>query len=267
MTIRQVLLTGDDGYNSIGIRLVANLLKSKYKLVIAGTKTQQSGVGGKLSVFSGGTWGITTMDKIPALWVSGTPADAIECARSYYQTKFDLVISGINLGLNVSDPFTSGTMAAAWRSLKLNLSPRAIAISWNAPSALFNHPHHGKEELKRYLDHPGKTAGKVIDLAIDKNFWGSSYLNINLPEKVTAKAKFGQFLPYISDYYPDINLYKGNKKRYTFPHIGAVRPEFDSPHAYDAWLVNHGFVSITPCSPNLVEKEVFLRHAKDTFKL
>jgi len=239
MTIRQVLLTGDDGYNSIGIRLVANLLKSKYKLVIAGTKTQQSGVGGKLSVFSG----------------------------SYYQTKFDLVISGINLGLNVSDPFTSGTMAAAWRSLKLNLSPRAIAISWNAPSALFNHPHHGKEELKRYLDHPGKTAGKVIDLAIDKNFWGSSYLNINLPEKVTAKAKFGQFLPYISDYYPDINLYKGNKKRYTFPHIGAVRPEFDSPHAYDAWLVNHGFVSITPCSPNLVEKEAFLRHAQDTFKL
>src|SRR3989338_10762721 len=129
MTIRQVLLTGDDGYNSIGIRLVANLLKSKYKLVIAGTKSQQSGVGGKLSVFSGGKWGVTDMDGIPALSVSGTPADAIECARAYFQTKFDLVISGINLGLNVSDPFTSGTMAAAWRSLKLNLTDKAIALS------------------------------------------------------------------------------------------------------------------------------------------
>lgn len=267
MTIRQILLTGDDGYNSIGIRLLVSQLKSKYKLVIAGTKSQQSGVGGKLSVFKGGRWSVTTMDGIPALSVSGTPADAIECAHAYFQTKFDLVISGINLGLNVSDPFTSGTMAAAWRSLKINLSERAIAISWDAPPKLYNHSHHGQEELKQFLNHPGKTAGKIIDLAIDKRFWGSDFLNINLPQKSSRKARFSQFLPYISDYYPDISLYQGKKKHYTFPHIGAVKPEFDSPHAYDAWLVNHGFISITPCNPDLLERQTFLKHADETLKL
>lgn len=267
MTIKQVLLTGDDGYNSIGLRLLVKKLKSKYKLVIAGTKVQQSGVGGKLSVFSGGSWGTTTMDGVPALWVSGTPADAIECARKHFQSKFDLVISGINLGLNVSDPFTSGTMAAAWRSLKLNLTDRTIALSWDAPVELYNQSHHGQEELKHFLTHPGETAKKVIDLVIAKRFWGASYLSVNLPQQVTTKVKFGQFLPYISDYYPDISLYKGKVKHYTFPHIGKVKPEFDSPHAYDAWLVNHGYISITPVDPNLVEREIFLRHAQDSFNI
>jgi 5'/3'-nucleotidase SurE len=46
----RILLTGDDGYNSIGTRLLVHALKNEHTLQIAATKSQQSGVGGQLSL-------------------------------------------------------------------------------------------------------------------------------------------------------------------------------------------------------------------------
>jgi 5'-nucleotidase len=261
MNIKRILLTGDDGYNAIGIRLMVHLLKNEYELLIAGTKEQQSGVGGKLSIFSGGNWGTSSVDGVKAIWVSGTPGDAIECARSFYRQKFDLAISGINLGLNVCDCFTSGTVAAAWRSVKLNLTDRAIAFSWDAPVALYNHDHKGKEKITDFLTHPGAAAKKVLNLAIKNNFWNSSLLNINFPKKLTKKIKFTQFLPHISDYYPDIDLYQGSQKKYSYPKVGAIKESFKAPDSFDAWAVNNGYISLTPCTPDLGDLSVYQKHS------
>lgn len=41
MAKKRVLLTGDDGYNSLGTRLVIAALKESYELQIAGTLRQQ----------------------------------------------------------------------------------------------------------------------------------------------------------------------------------------------------------------------------------
>ena len=53
MNIKRILLTGDDGYNSLGTRLLIYFLKDRYELAIAGTKHQQSGVGGHVNVLKG----------------------------------------------------------------------------------------------------------------------------------------------------------------------------------------------------------------------
>jgi len=73
MKIKRILLTGDDGYNSIGIRLLAHFLKEKYELVIAATKVQQSGVGGMLNIKHGGHWEETEVEGVKVIYVSGTP--------------------------------------------------------------------------------------------------------------------------------------------------------------------------------------------------
>ena len=47
MAKKRILLTGDDGYQSLGTRLVAHVLRENYDLTIAGTVSQQSAVGGE----------------------------------------------------------------------------------------------------------------------------------------------------------------------------------------------------------------------------
>jgi len=131
---KRILLTGDDGYNSLGTRLLIHYLKETYELAIAATRDQQSGVGGHGSFDTRGTWEEVNVDGVPGFWVSGYPVDAVECAQGYFKKKFDIVISGINWGANVSGSVvTSGTIAAALRALFVQLTPQGIAISWQTP--------------------------------------------------------------------------------------------------------------------------------------
>lgn len=96
MAKKRILLTGDDGYQSLGTRLVAHVLRENYDLTIAGTVSQQSAVGGKISLADGFNWEKTTVDGIKAYWVDGTPTDAMELMGAADEEPFDLTISGMN---------------------------------------------------------------------------------------------------------------------------------------------------------------------------
>ena len=50
MKVKRILVTGDDGYNSLGVRVLAHFLKDKYDLEIVATKTQYRGVGGMFNL-------------------------------------------------------------------------------------------------------------------------------------------------------------------------------------------------------------------------
>jgi 5'-nucleotidase len=155
---KRILLTGDDGYNSIGIRLLIEALKDNHELRIAATKHQQSGVGGMLSLEDKyREWGETTIDGVPAIWVDGTPVDAISVAQGYFEKPFDLIISGMNLGINAGSAIiSSGTYSAAIRGMGINLAPKAIVLSWVTPPEFWRKKHDENEDLSPYLEYPGK---------------------------------------------------------------------------------------------------------------
>ena len=46
MKVKKILLSGDDGYEAVGIRVLVELLKDSYELKIAATKGQRSAIGG-----------------------------------------------------------------------------------------------------------------------------------------------------------------------------------------------------------------------------
>lgn len=151
--------------------MLVHFLKDKYKLSIVGTKVQQTGVGGKLTLGKKVKWQEASVDGIRAIWVAGTPCDAIEFAEGYFKKPTDLVISGINLGANIGGSvMTSGTYAAAYRALNLKLVPHAIAISWNLPAKFWFKPHNIDEDLKPYHDYPGKIVSQILDLTVKNNF-------------------------------------------------------------------------------------------------
>lgn len=257
MAIKRILLTGDDGYNSIGTRLLIRALKDKYELRIAATKFQQSAVGGKISLATGGNWGEAEVDGVPAFWVEGSPADVMECAQSYYDEPFDLLISGVNLGENVSSAvISSGTYSAAVRGMGIKVAPQAIAMSWET-SGLWNKNHDENEDISEYFEYPGDVLKPLLQTCFDNDLWGVSFLNVNFPQEKTNKIRFTKFLKDITQHYSYPITVDRETHKFSYK-----RPQLESPIQdvkYDAGALNQGFISITPCAFDMTHFTTFER--------
>lgn len=257
MKIKNILITGDDGYNAIGTRLLIHFLQDKYQLKIATTKEQQSGVGGKLNLGGDIKWGKASVDGVESVWVDGTPVDAVLFAFNYFKEKFDLIISGVNLGPNIGGGvMCSGTYAAAFSALNLRLGDKALAISWNCPPDSWLKDGKDSGSLETYLDYPGKMVNRIIDLALENELWGCGLLNINLPAKESRKVKFTKPTPDVSDFYDcRFNI---NQKEHYFNRPAFVADKKGDPR-FDAGAVQRGYISITPCGVSVLKEDVYLK--------
>ena len=250
MTIKRILLTGDDGYNSIGTRLLIRALKDKYDLRIAATKTQQSGVGGKISMSGEHAWGEEVVDGVPAIWVDGTPCDAAEVAQGYFSEPFDLVISGMNLGPNVSSAIiSSGTYSAAVRSLGVNLAPRAMAISWDASPEFWLHAGNLVEDISKHTEYPGGVLGPIVEKCIEQEFWGVNLLNVNVPKVPTNKVRFCKIQKDVTKYFSYPISINRDEKTFTYvrPGVSQFNIQETNPR-YDVAALEAGYITITPCA-------------------
>ena len=110
----RILLCNDDGYQAQGIQTLARVLKSQgHEVVVVAPSEERSGQSHAMTFFRP----VLSKEVSPGVWaVHGTPAD---CATIGLQQLFsdnlpDLVVSGINHGLNVGwDVNYSGTVGAA----------------------------------------------------------------------------------------------------------------------------------------------------------
>ncbi len=266
MNIKRILLTGDDGYNSMGTRLLVHYLKNSYDLTIAATRDQMSGVGGHLSLKEGGEWGETTVDGVRTLWVSGFPCDAVELAYGYFKKPFDLVISGINWGMNVGGALiSSGTYSAAIRALNLGLAPVGLAMSWLLPSAHWLTRHNGDEILEAYLEYPGKAAFDVFSLAMKNRMWGAQLLNINFPAEPSRTVRFARGLDDLSQFFTYPIPMNSKTHGYTWP-IQDVQTKTKGQLQFDTGVVLSGMISISPHNIHLLNEKIYqkLRNKKLT---
>jgi 5'-nucleotidase len=249
-----LLLTGDDGYNSLGTRTLVHALRDHYDIWIAATADQQSGMGGKISM-RGFEWEKIEVDGIPTLKVMGSPVDCIELAQNYFDTPFDLVISGINWGANMSSAiYSSGTFNAAMRAVSIKVGTKVMAMSWDLPGAAFLH-HHQETSVAEYFKYPGETARKVVELAFEHNFWGVSLLNVNFPQQPTSAVKITKIITDVTqcwnNAHPDMPKDKGT---YQYGANRVFNPLLDS--SYDVTAITSGLISISPCTAEITPAEV-----------
>ncbi len=128
MQINKVLITNDDGYNSIGIKLLSEILKKfANEIYIVAPKNNMSGSSRAISLKEN-----IQFKKINSKsWIiEGTPTDCIIFALNYIfkKDKPDFIFSGINSGTNIGDEISySGTVGAAFEGALRGV--RSIAIS------------------------------------------------------------------------------------------------------------------------------------------
>lgn len=262
MNKKTILLTGDDGHNSLGTRVLIHFLKTDFDLSIVGTKKQQSGVGGFKSIQLTGAWGETTVDGIHTFWIDGSPVDAMELGKKVFPGPFDYIISGINWGANIGGCLlTSGTFSAAAHGVNLGIARRAIAISWDMPATFHFRNHSIKDDFSSFLKYPGKAAYTVLKDAISNTCWGADIININLPQQQTTIIEFVKPLKDIYALWPAIQLNKTTKtysygKRERSSHLGAKDT--------DVQALARGHIAVSPCQSTYLHTKVYKEMVKSS---
>ena len=127
---KKILITNDDGVGSSGLLAAYEAVRGLGDVTVVAPATQQSAVGRSMTLFeplriAKGAFGDTI-----AYSVNGTPTDAVVIGMYVIlDRKPDLVISGVNIGENLSAEAatTSGTIGAALEAA--NQGVPAIAAS------------------------------------------------------------------------------------------------------------------------------------------
>lgn len=230
-----ILLTNDDGIDSLGLKKLEEVLSNYGNVYVVAPLTQQSGKACGISAFFG-----VCVNKIDNnhLSVEGTPVDCVEVACAMINRKIDLVVSGCNSGYNLSqDIMYSGTCGAC---VQASLS--------KIPSIAFS------VKNKDYFHQIDKYAKEVLDYIFDNDLLDSSYfLNVNIPEEKSKGIKLTKvYGPIYETYYPILIDSETNKYIIERKPINIINNE-----DCDKVAVNNGYISLTVLSQNLFKDELY----------
>ena len=167
MNKKRILVVNDDGYDSVGINILAKHLLKYGDVTVYAPKTGQSAQSQAITCFTPLKREEVFGLGYKCFMVDGKPADCVRLATGL-EEDFDVVFSGINNGFNIGiDTLYSGTVGAA---LDANLH----GISSIAMSA----PRHKVLEFEHILDEVIQKCFEYAD-SLD----GQMYcLNVNLPK-------------------------------------------------------------------------------------
>ena len=173
----RILITNDDGYEADGIKLLTEIIEPMVKevWVIAPSK-ESSGSGHSLTVRRN----IDVVQRSDRKFsVDGTPTDCVILALNQIMAsnKPDLVLSGINRGVNIAEDITySGTVGAAYEATIAGV--RAIALSQELSTAAKIDWSSARENL-----------GVVIQRLYNKDWKPDCLLNVNFPKQITCEGQ------------------------------------------------------------------------------
>ena len=114
MTLPRALITNDDGIDCGFLHALADAMTRHFEVVVVAPRDEQSWAGRSFS--RRGKLAVEERSDLPwkAWAVAGTPSDCVNVALGHLlETPVDIVVSGINVGFNVTLPLllTSGTVA------------------------------------------------------------------------------------------------------------------------------------------------------------
>lgn len=234
-----ILITNDDSVYSPGLRLLAVIASKFGDVRVVAPDVEQSSMGHAIT----GTRPLSYKKashfaEFDAWKVNGTPADCVSLGTHLWG-KTDVVLSGINLGLNLGNSmWHSGTLAGAKQAVLLGI--KGIALSAPADDR--------DPDLTALTDHV-ENALKV--LLADKEV---NLINVNFPQhpsgikwtRQSVRQYDGQVVPGTDP--------KGRKHYWI-----TVRPLGEAEEGTDRWAVESGYISMTPLRLDLTDEKALAK--------
>ncbi len=265
MTKKRILITNDDGYESLGLLSAIEAVKELGDITVVAPISEKSACGHSLTL-SRPLRFIKVKDNFYKL-EDGTPTDCIYLAlNSLYSenNKPDLIISGINRGANMGEDITySGTANAAMEGAIYKIPSIAISQVCNSNCEKFE-IEIGYELAKTVTR---KIAKKILSNKLP--FKGRKFLNINIPPLKPKECKgFKITKAGYRLYANDAHLHR-NPRGLEYWWLGVHhlewKPSFDKNCDFEA--IKEGFVSITPIKTDLTAYEEFRKLEKWIYEI
>ncbi len=253
----RILVTNDDGISAAGIGILTAVAKSFSNDVwVVAPEVEQSGAGHSLTLHQP-----LRVRKLGSkkFAVSGTPTDCVLLATMEIIPKrkpVDIIVSGINRGLNVAEDVTySGTIAAAMEGALLNY-----------PSIAFSQQQHDSEPM---LWETGEEyARRILESLCGLSLPEANFISVNIPHRPVGKVKgirlAQQGRRIISEKLDGRLDPKGR------PYYWIGGPKFDDLEdapGTDHALIKEGYATITPLTLDLTNREMIDKMKKHMGKV
>jgi 5'-nucleotidase len=197
-----ILLTNDDGIGSPFLAALARALLPRAELAVAAPKSEQSWIGKAVSRRR--RVAAQRRDELhgcPCWEIDGTPSDCVNIALGHLLPRQpDLVVSGLNIGLNAGLPFilASGTVAGALEGAFHGLP--AVAGSFELTSEQFEAVRslHGRPppELESPLAAAAERAAELAVGWATRDPHGRVLVhNLNFPNQCAANTPVRRTVP------------------------------------------------------------------------
>lgn len=232
----RILVTNDDGIYSPGIAALALIATKFGEVRVVAPDVEQSSMGHAITATRPLYYKKSPIhfEGIDAYRVNGTPADCVALGSHLWIEKPDVVLSGINLGLNLGNSmWHSGTLAGAKQAVLLGMKGIAFSTSTGKSEPDFKHLEPFVEKCLEMLLHDP-------DLSL---------INVNLPSNPTEVRWTRQSVrQYDGKVVPAVDPM--GRKHYWF----TVMPLEPAEEGTDRWAVDNGAVSITPLRLDLTNE-------------
>ncbi|HUT40801.1 MAG TPA: 5'/3'-nucleotidase SurE [Gammaproteobacteria bacterium] len=231
----QILISNDDGYQSRGIRALADALATIATVHVVAPERDRSGASNSLTLDSPirartGANGYT--------YVDGTPTDCVHLAiTGLLEREPDMVVAGINAGANLGDDVLySGTVAAAMEGRFLGSPALAISLAGDQPT---------------HYDTAARVALELVQRVSSGTLPADTILNINVPDVAWDQLR-GMQATRLGHRHKSEPVVKMNDPRgRTVYWVGPAGSEQDAGPGTDFHAVRSGYVSITPLDVDL----------------
>jgi 5'-nucleotidase len=238
-----ILLTNDDGIDAPGLLMLAQALKTEYRITILAPDRNWS-AGGHVKTMHRPIRVRSTKlaDGTAALTSDGAPSDCVAMALlGLIEGSIDLVVSGINPHANLGQDMTySGTVTAAMEAVIAGVP--GIALSLDSPN--------NDRSLPDY-SHAAAISVSLIKQLFGHELPGGIVLNVNIPNRRREEIRGVAITSQGSRVYRDTLVKRTDPSGRPYYWIGGDPPTGINEVGTDFWALEQGFISITPLSLDL----------------
>jgi len=244
-----IIITNDDGVYSKGIKASYQALRPLMPLVISAPESQKTGTGRGFTLYKPIRVREVKFGDSIAYATSGTPVDSLLFATRGLGICPSLVVSGINLGENISTEITaSGTVGVALEAASCNYT--SIAVSLEVPKDMAKFEEGKNIDFLAAQHVTRKIAQTVLEHGLPD---GVDLLNVNIPKDATPATP-------IDITFLERRLYESKIEKRTDPmgrayywNLGDIIEE-SSPGSDVYCIKNKHHISITPLSIDMTAK-------------
>jgi 5'-nucleotidase len=230
-----ILLSNDDGYQSPGLRILADYLARIAEVRVVAPDRDRSGASNSLTLDM--PLRIQTLDN-GFIRVEGTPTDCVHLAiTGLLEQEPDMVVAGLNAGPNLGDDVLySGTVAAATEGRFLGFPAMAVSMSAHQP---------------RYWDTGARIALELVQRLTHHALASDIILNVNVPDRPYAELAGMQATRLGHRHKAEPVIRQLDPRGREVFWVGVAGPEQDAGPGTDFYALRHGYVSITPLQVDL----------------